>query len=114
MARIIARRIALDPDMIEHARAQLGELGLGSLSSVPVRAWAEALGKDPVSLRRFMTARGDHMDWVRKWSPFAFVPGTEALEDVPTRRRIWRACKRVAITRAKRVAEVDARAVPGI
>jgi hypothetical protein len=49
---------------------------------------------------------------MRLVSPFSLVHGIHALEDVPTRRRIWRAAKRIAITNARREMEDAMKAGP--
>jgi len=112
MHRIIARKLATDPAMIDRARAEYADLDPSNDEIRHVREWKRILEMDPAEIRCFLTSRGERGDWLRPSSPFVFASEIEALGDVPTRRRIWRAAKRVAMTKARREMEEAARAVP--
>jgi len=105
MGRMIARKLASDPGMVDSAKAHFGSLDAREDDLPPIREWKRVLRLGPDEARRALTARGEMADWMRLMSPFSFVHGVEALADIPTRRRIWRAAKRVAITKARREVE---------
>jgi len=105
MHRIIARKLATDPAMIARAKAEYAGMDPSNDEIRHVREWKRILELDLAEIRRFLTSRGERGDWLRPSSPFVFASEIDALGDVPTRRRIWRAAKRVAITKARREME---------
>jgi len=111
MGRMIARRLASDPGMVDRAKSRFGSLEAREDDLPPIREWKRVLGLGPEEARRALTSRGEMADWMRLMSPFSLVHGIEAISDVPTRRRIWRAAKRVAVTKARREME-DAANMP--
>jgi len=108
MGRMIARRLVSDLGMVDRAKEGFGPLEAREDDLPPIREWKRVLASGPDEARRALTARGEMADWMRLMSPFLLVHGIEPIADIPTRRRIWRAAKRVAITRARRKSEVVA------
>lgn len=88
--RIIARRIAWDPDLIKAARSQLSS---NDKSPDFVRDWGELLDLDPFDLRRLLTSRSERMTRLRSSSPFSSILD---FRDPAFRRRVWRIARKGA------------------
>jgi len=85
--RLLARRVASDPRLVDQAREALSRARTAGDTFEHMGRWAELLARDPVELRRLLTARTDEMYRLRISSPLALVAG---MEDPDLRRRIWR------------------------
>ena len=95
--RIVARAIALNPDLIDRAFEAIDviEKKWGWVSSHD--EWRRILQGDVTDIRRRLTARNEEMDRLRIDSPF-YMLSQHGLDftDEEQRRRIWRIAKRVA------------------
>ena len=85
--RLVARRIASDPELVDRAREALLRLRATGEPYEHISEWEDLLARQPTDLRRTICARSDKMDRLRASSPFAQVAG---VEDPDLRRRIWR------------------------
>lgn len=85
--RLVARRMASDPGLVERARAALSRAPAVGEPYEHIAEWEDLLARDASELRRIVCARSDRMDRLRASSPFAPVAG---VEDPELRRRIWR------------------------
>lgn len=95
--RIVARAIALNPELIDHAYEALDVIA-EKWGAVPAHdEWRELLRKDPADIRRALTARTEEMDRLRIDSPF-YLLSRYGLDftDEEQRRRVWKIAKRVA------------------
>lgn len=95
--RIVARAIALNPELIDRAFEAIAviEEKWGWVSSHD--EWRRILQGDVRDIRRRLTARTEEMDRLRIDSPFYMLAqyGLD-FRDEEQRRRIWRIAKRVA------------------
>ena len=85
--RLIARRMATDPGLIDRAREALSKARAAGDVHTYMDEWYDLLARDPTELRRLITARSPDMIRLRLSSPFATLSG---VEDLDLRRRIWR------------------------
>lgn len=92
--RLIARRLAREPELIEAVRSQLNRS-----VSVPdhVREWDELLQLEPAIIRRALVSRSERMTRLRLSSPFFQASG---LQDTAFRRRVWRLARRGPVSTA--------------
>ncbi len=92
--RLIARRLAREPELIGAVRAQLKRS-----ASAPdhVREWEELLRLEPELIRRALVSRSERMTRLRLSSPFYGVCG---LQDLAFRRRVWRLARRCYVSTA--------------
>lgn len=91
--RLIARRIATDPQVVARAKALVSQARDGG----DLDEWRVLLSRDPETVRRAVVERSARMDRLRVSSPLALVAG---LEDPDLRRRIWRKARRGLALRA--------------
>ncbi|MDP6774021.1 MAG: hypothetical protein QGI63_07100 [Rhodospirillales bacterium] len=89
--RMVARRMASDPGLVDRARAVLSRARTAGQPYEHIAEWEDLLAREPAELRRIICARSDNMDRLRASSPFAPVAG---VEDPDLRRRIWRMARR--------------------
>lgn len=92
--RLIARRLAREPGLIEAARAWL-DPSVGAPSHV--REWEELLRLEPGLIRRALVSRSERMTRLRLSSPFYAVSG---FQDPAFRRRVWRLARRGSVSTA--------------
>lgn len=85
--RLLARRIVLDPGIVDRARDMVYRARAAGKSYEYLDEWQNLLSRDPTELREIITERSDKMDRLRVSSPLALVAG---VEDPDLRRRIWR------------------------
>jgi hypothetical protein len=91
--RLVARRLAADPGLIDDARRILQEWQRTRPQALWMEEWGALLSLPIPSLRRELTRRTERADRLRISSPFAVTPGVGiAAEDL--RRRLWRMAKR--------------------
>jgi ParB-like chromosome segregation protein Spo0J len=95
--RIASRALALDPDLIVHAREALDRVERDWGYVPALDEWRELLKRPIEEIRRAMTARTENMDRLRIDSPF-YLLSRQGLDftDEDERRRIWWIAKRVA------------------
>jgi len=87
----VADRLAGDPEILPRARARIEAwLAKGGASAPLLLEWREALRRPEEEIRRFLTERSEHADWLRKASPFAgeLPPRQRERIIVDVRRRI--------------------------
>lgn len=92
--RLVARRIAREPGLIEAARSRL-DPSRGAPDHV--REWGELLRLEPGLIRRALVSRSERMTRLRLSSPFFQVSG---LQDTAFRRRVWRLARRGSVSTA--------------
>lgn len=105
MSRIIARRIATDPGMINRARAWYADWSEEDRATKPAAYWIETLEQGPEAVRRRLTARDERSYWMRDSSPLRLAHDLDCLRDIDFRRRIWRDAKRLIALRLRRAFE---------
>jgi len=98
MHRIVARRLAKEPELIDQARLVLdrwrqADPGQGWRSWI--EEWGRLLRLPVERVRMEIVRRTETADRLRISSPFALVPGLMP-KDVVLRKRIWRIAKRGA------------------
>lgn len=86
--RLIARRLAREPDLIDAVRSRLVVC-----DGVPdhVKEWDELLRLEPQHIRRALTSRSERMERLRLSSPFSSVSD---FRDPAFRKRVWRLARR--------------------
>ena len=90
MHRLIARRLARDPALVERAR-DLVRRRLAEGGALDCAAeWDRLLGRGPADVRRAIVSRGPEMERLRLSSP---LPPLVGFRDEALRRRIWRKAK---------------------
>jgi len=89
--RLVARRMAAEPEIIDRARESLGTLRAAGNAGEDIREWEVLLARDPTEIRRMITGRSEEMRRLRLTSPFFRAAG---VEDPALRRRIWRMARR--------------------
>jgi hypothetical protein len=92
--RLVARRLAREPGLIEAARSRL-DPSIGAPDHV--REWDELLRLEPGLIRRALVSRSERMTRLRLSSPFFQVSG---LQDTAFRRRVWRLARRGSVSTA--------------
>jgi ParB-like chromosome segregation protein Spo0J len=95
--RIVARAIALNPELVDRAYEALDVIE-EKWGYVPAHdEWRALLRREPADIRRALTARTEEMDRLRIDSPF-YLLSQHGLDftDEEQRRRIWKLAKRVA------------------
>jgi ParB-like chromosome segregation protein Spo0J len=95
--RIVARAIALNPELVDRAYEALDVIE-EKWGYVPAHdEWRALLRREPAEIRRALTARTEEMDRLRIDSPF-YLLSQHGLDftDEEQRRRIWKLAKRVA------------------
>jgi hypothetical protein len=102
MSRIIARRIAADPGIVNRGLAWYADWPLEDRATKPAVFWIETLEQGPEAVRRRLTARDEQAYWMRGASPLTFAHDLDCLRDVEFRRRIWRDAKRLVAMRMRR------------
>lgn len=102
MARIIARRIATDPSVVDRAKAWYADWSEEQRATKPASYWIEVLEHGPEAARRRLTARNERAAWMRNSTPLVLSEGLDCLRDVEFRRRIWRDAKRLVALRMRR------------
>lgn len=85
--RLLARRMASEPDLVAQARDVLSSRRVGGASPEYIDEWKQLLALEPNELRRIITARTDDMYRLRVSSPLALVAD---IENPDLRRRVWR------------------------
>jgi len=95
MHRLIARSLARDPSLIEHARRSLAAMACRFPDRIFVREWESLLHLPICSLRNLLISRDQRMRRLRLSSPFVTADGVD-FSDLALRRRIIRAAKRIA------------------
>lgn len=88
MHRLVARRLAIRPEIIETAKRSLT---FGPKSLHNNQEWLDILVLDPLEVRNLLTSRSSKMDTLRISSPFASFFD---LQDPDLRKRIWRMAKK--------------------
>jgi hypothetical protein len=68
----VAERLAGDPEILNRARVRIEAwLSTGGSSAPLLLEWREVLKRPWEEIRRVLTERSEHADWLRKASPFA-------------------------------------------
>ncbi|HEV7369402.1 hypothetical protein [Arenibaculum sp.] len=91
MHRLVARRLAVEPALIDRARDALRSGSRDRPKLACMLEWERLLGLDPGVLRRRLTERSEEMERLRLSSPFAAVAG---FQEPDIRRRIWSKARR--------------------
>lgn len=86
--RLVARRLACEPGLIEAARSRL-DPSVGAPDHVC--EWDELLRLEPGLIRRALVSRSERMIRLRLSSPFYAVSG---FQDPAFRKRVWRLARR--------------------
>ena len=94
MHRLIARRLARDPLLVERAKVSHAKVSGRFPGWTLVREWDDLLALPPDRLRRLLTSRNPEMKRLRLSSPFVIADGID-FTDPDLRRRIRRAAKRI-------------------
>ena len=94
MHRLIARRLARDPSLVERARVSHEKMAVRFLDRTFVQEWKRLLELSPNQLRNLLTSRHAEMKRLRLSSPFVIAEGID-FSDPNLRRRIRRAAKRI-------------------
>jgi len=95
MHRLIARRLARDPSLVDRARNSLDEAARHFPDRSFIAEWHLLLSIPVCSLRYQLICRNEHMKRLRLSSPFVTAEGID-FTDTNLRRRIIRAAKRIA------------------
>ncbi|WP_207459390.1 hypothetical protein [Azospirillum sp. SYSU D00513] len=93
--RLIARRIAGDPDLVRRARNVLDNLATDPNQRAYVGEWRNVLAGSDGQIRNFIVSRGQDATRLRISSPFPLLPEL-SIEDEQIRRRLWRKAKTFA------------------
>ena len=99
MHRLIARRLARDPALVDRARAAHARVSARYAGQPFVRDWDRLLCRPPSELRLLLASRDREMNRLRLSSPFVIADGVD-FTDLALRQRIWRAAKRLAMRAA--------------
>jgi hypothetical protein len=85
--RLIARRLASDPDALDLAHAELDRQRLRRPGAVWIEEWATLLAQGADRVRAEIVRRDERMTRLRLSSPLVFMID---VKDEDLRRRIWR------------------------
>ncbi|HLH93101.1 MAG TPA: hypothetical protein VKX28_32150 [Xanthobacteraceae bacterium] len=96
MHRLVARELARDPSVLDRAHVQLTRMAERYPEQPWVGEWAEILRRPIAQIAAFLISRDERAVRLRLSSPFT-LGGPIDFKDEATRRRIWRAARRVAI-----------------
>lgn len=105
MHRLVARELMRDPSVLDQAKRQLARMAERYPEQPWVGEWAEILRRPIAQIAAFLASREERAVRLRLSSPFT-LGGPVDFKDESTRRRIWRAARRVAI-RGAVAAEAD-------
>ncbi len=97
--RIIARRLAVKPELVDVARSQMKQSVTGPDY---VREWLEIFDLEAIEVRRIITSRTENMVRLRQSSPFSQAD----FQDLDFRRRVWKLVRKGF--RRKKAPEVGA------
>ena len=100
--RLIARRLAVDPEMIDRARQRFEGMAAEYGEADFVVEWRTILDAGLLKVRRRLVARDEDAYRLRLSSPFSTVSGLP-LSDEALRRRIWRIGQRLVRRRQHRL-----------
>ncbi|WP_431269216.1 hypothetical protein [Dankookia sp. P2] len=90
MHRLIARRLAQDPALVEQARGLVRRRLAEGAALDCAAEWDRLLGRGPADVRRAIVSRNAKMTRFRLSSP---LPSLVGFQDEALRRRIWRKAK---------------------
>lgn len=101
MHRLIARRLAHDPLLVDNAKSRLVETARHFPDRTFVVEWQSLLRLPVHMLRNLLTSRDQRMKRLRLSSPFVTAEGID-FTDLALRRRIIQAAKRIAVRASSR------------
>ena len=99
MHRLAARALLRDPSVLDRVKGQLARMAERYPEQPWIAEWAEILRRPIAQIAAFPTSREERAARLLLSSPFT-LGGPVDFKDEATRRRIWRAARRVAIRRA--------------
>ncbi|MDP6840239.1 MAG: hypothetical protein QGH73_01025 [Rhodospirillales bacterium] len=97
MHRLLARRIASEPEIIDQAREMISKARTSGKPQAYGDEWRALLALELAELRTVITRRSPEMDRLRIQSPLALVTG---IRDPNLRKRLWRKARQGLALRA--------------
>jgi hypothetical protein len=105
MHRLVVRELVRDSSVLDRAKNQLARMAERYPEQPWVGEWAEILRWPIVRIAAFLASRDERAVRLRLSSPFT-VGGPVDFKNEATRRRIWRAAKRIAYRRQPAAAKL--------